>query len=80
MINKRWGFLTTSIVILIIVLLFLVFKPIFLTQGDLRLFIQSTGVAAPLIFIVLQLIQTIVPFVPGGLLTLSGGGICLGFF
>jgi len=81
MMKKGWKFLATIVILLIVVLLFFWIKPLFLTLEDLRVFIQSTGAVAPLIFIVLQLLQTIIPFVPGGFITLSGGylfGVILG--
>ena len=81
MIKRTWKFLITCGIILMVVFLFLWLRPLFLKQDDIRIFIQSIGVVAPLIFIGLQLLQTIIPFVPGGFITLSGGylfGVVLG--
>tara|TARA_B100001971_G_C18129466_1_gene504003 strand:+ start:365 stop:1054 length:690 start_codon:yes stop_codon:yes gene_type:complete len=48
-------------------------------KETVRNFIQQSGASAPLVLIGLQLFQTIVPFMPGGIITLSGGYL-FGFF
>jgi len=76
-----WRVGIVIMLMLILAVLLFQFRGIFTSEEDLRTFVASTGSAAPLTLIILQLIQTIVPFVPGGIITLTGGyvfGVFLG--
>ena len=71
------------ILIFAIILLFLFiiinYREPLTDRDNVRNFIQQSGFAAPLVLISMQLFQTIVPFMPGGLITLTGGYL-FGFF
>jgi uncharacterized membrane protein YdjX (TVP38/TMEM64 family) len=68
-------YLIGFVIFFLIVIFYLLYsiKHILLDKEIVRDFIASTGAYAPLVLIGLQLFQTIVPFVPGGIITMSGG-------
>ncbi len=55
---------------------------IFLNREKMQLFIEGFGIWGPLVFIVLQIVQVVISFIPGNITTVLGGtlfGSFLGF-
>jgi len=84
--SKNWKYILVFVFIFILLLVLFVgikYYKSFEVKEDVREFIEQFGVMAPLALIALQLFQTIVPFMPGGIITLTGGylfGVFLGTF
>lgn len=73
--SKKLEFVIILILILIFLTIFIKNISIFESKEQIRLFVIGFGIWAPLALIILQVIQVVIPFIPGGLLTLSGGFI-----
>jgi len=73
-INRRtWELVIVVIVFLVLFLLLLKYRYIFDNKEQIRIFMESLGIIGPLVLILLQMVQVIIPFIPGGIITLSGG-------
>jgi len=71
--RRGWEIVIFSLLFVVLVILFFKYRYLFDDKQQIRLFLQGFGILAPLGLIVLQMIQVIIPFIPGGIITLSSG-------
>ncbi|MBW2983847.1 TVP38/TMEM64 family protein [Candidatus Woesearchaeota archaeon] len=76
--HKKRVYALIGILLLVAIILFLAFKPLRPYLSDpvkIKEFVLGFGIFAPIIFIILQAIQAIIPIMPGQLLVLLAGAL-----
>jgi len=78
-IQKKNYIMTIGIIFTIIFTIYGIHSGIFTSQDKMQDFLNNVGVLAPLIFVFIQIIQVVVPIIPGGI-SLAIGVIVFGPF
>ncbi len=61
-----------SFAVLILLCIFFVQSGLFSSSDQMKLFLDQMGILAPMIFILLQIIQVVIPVIPGGVSCVIG--------